>query len=483
MKKGIQVLPAVLLVAALAAPAMAGTDLTGFFRAKARTSSFQTYGSRNYVNPTPADNAMTSSYVEQRLRMKVATGEENVKVVAYFEEDMMWGDSSGQNGSRNGGGAIQGDSINLETKNIYLWFKIPDTSVDFTVGLQNVTDPYRGVFMNGADIAGVLSTFKREPFTFRVGGFTPWERDVNQADDTQLFIAEAKMTPMKALNVGMNFYFLRDGADSAASSTSGETSSANANAMFVAGATAAAPAVSGVTKIYMPGVNFDFDAGVAKISGFGFVQFGDRTYDNAALSKTKFGGYAADLRVDANVGPAKVFLEGMYTSGDKPGTTDKIEGVVVADDIKVGSGSSPATSADMVILTSNGDDINTSNNLSYSSNNNRVGAGYGMSGVRLGATLVAAGASMKLNDKLSAKVGAGYLRANQLAPAILSGTNLNVSKSMGTELNANLTYNLQKGLDVGLQGAYCWLGNGYKVAGSPKPDDLFALNVRLNYAF
>jgi hypothetical protein len=229
-------------------------------------------------------------------------------------------------------------------------------------------------------------------------------------------------------------------------------------------------------------VNFDFNAGVVQLSGFAFAQFGDREYDNGA-PKTKFRGYAADLRVDANAGPAKVFLEGLYTSGDKPGTTDKIEGVVVAEDFKMLSSSSNSYGMDLQILTLNGDDLNTARALIYSSNNNRVGGGYAMSGVRLGASLLAAGASMKVGDRMTAKVGAGYLRANQLAPAALAGTNLNVSKKMGTEVNANLNYNIMKGLDFGIYGAYAWLGDGYKVVGSPEPDNLYDLHGRLNYAF
>ena len=232
----------------------------------------------------------------------------------------------------------------------------------------------------------------------------------------------------------------------------------------------------------MPGVNFDFNAGVAKISGFAFMQFGDREYDSGA-PKTKFRGYAGDLRVDANAGPAKVFLEGMYTSGDKPGTTDKIEGVVVADDFKVGSSSSSPSTFDMQILTPNGDDINTARILMYTSNNNRVAGGYAMNGVRLGATMVAAGASMKFGDKVTGKVGAGYLRANQLAPVALAGTNLNVSKKMGTEVNGNVNYNIMKGLDFGVYAAYAWLGDAYKVSGLSEPDNLYDLHARLNYAF
>ena len=476
MRKGFLIVLMVALVAAIAAPAMAGTDINGYYRAKEYVSNYKNYTSASYVNPSPADNSSTNSYVEQRLRLKFSTGEENVKAVLFLEQDMMWGDSSGQPGTRNQGGAIQGDSINLEAKNAYLWFKLPNTSADFTVGLQNVSDPYRGVFMGGADMSGALATFKFAPLSFRVGGFTPWERDTNQADDSQIFIAEAKISPVKDLNVGLNFYFLRDGADSLGAS-SGETSTSTAG--FLGGV----QVVPGVSKIYMPGVNFDFNAGVAKISGFGFVQFGDRTFDNTAIPKTKFGGYAADLRVDANVGPATVFLEGMYTSGDKPGTTDKIEGVVVAEDFKIFSSATQPTSFDMQILGPNGDDINTSRNLTYTSNNNRAAGGYAMNGVRLGATFLAAGASMKLGDKMTGKVGVGYLRANQLAPVALSATNLDKSKKMGTEVNANVNYNILKGLDFGLYAAYAWLGDAYKVSGSPTPDNLYDAHFRLNYAF
>ncbi len=341
-----------------------------------------------------------------------------------------------------------------------------------------MSDPYRGIFFGGADMAGGLATVKFAPISFRFGGFTPWERDTNQSDDSELFIAEARISPVKDLGIGLNFYFIRDAADTLGGA-SGEINTSNNLAQMFRGGVQVDP---GVTKIYMPGVNFDFNAGVAKISGFAFMQFGDREYDSG-VPKTKFRGYAGDLRVDANAGPAKVFLEGMYTSGDKPGTTDKIEGVVVMDDFKVGSSSSSPSTFDMQILTPNGDDINTARILMYTSNNNRVAGGYAMNGVRLGATMVAAGASMKFGDKVTGKVGAGYLRANQLAPVALNGTNLNVSKKMGTEVNGNVNYNIMKGLDFGVYAAYAWLGDGYKVSGLSEPDNLYDLHARLNYAF
>ena len=36
---------------------------------------------------------------------------------------------------------------------------------------------------------------------------------------------------------------------------------------------------------------------------------------------------------------------------------------------------------------------------------------------------------------------------------------------MGTEVNANVNYNIMKGLDFGLYGAYAWLGDFFKVTG------------------
>jgi hypothetical protein len=481
MRKGFLMMLTVVLVAVMAAPAMAGTDVNGFYRAKEYVSNYKNYTTGNYVNPSPADFDPTNSYIEQRFRLRFSMGEENVKAVAFFEQDLMWGDSSGQPNTRNQGGAIGADSINVETKSMYLWFRVPNTGVDITVGLQSASDTYRGHFFGGADMAGVVSNIKFAPLSVRIGGFTPWERDTTQDDDSQLFIAEVKISPVKELNLGLNLYYIRDGADSIGTTVgggaSGEASAASTSFLN------STQVVPGVTNIYMPGVNFDFNAGVVQLSGYAFAQFGDREYDLPTLPKTKFRGYAGDLRIDANAGPAKVFLEGLYTSGDKPGTTDKIEGVVVAEDFKMYSSSSNPTSFDMTILAPSADEINTSRNLMYTSNNNRATGGYAMNGVRLGATFIAAGASLKVGDRMTAKVGAGYLRANQLAPAALTGTNLNVSKKMGTEVNAYLNYNIMKGLDFGLYGAYAWLGDGYKVAGNPEPDNLYDLHGRLNYAF
>src|SRR5512139_447558 len=120
MRKGFLMVLAVALVAVLAAPAMAGTDINGFYRAKGYVSNFKTNASTSSL----ANNASTAGYVEQRFRVRFSFGEENVKAVWFSEIDFAaWGDSAGSappanttgGAGRNSGGALGGDKINLET--------------------------------------------------------------------------------------------------------------------------------------------------------------------------------------------------------------------------------------------------------------------------------------------------------------------------------------------------------------------------------
>ena len=56
---------------------------------------------------------------------------------------------------RNNGGALGADCVQTETKQINVWFKIPNTSIESTVGLQGIGDVYSGVFDATNDMAGI----------------------------------------------------------------------------------------------------------------------------------------------------------------------------------------------------------------------------------------------------------------------------------------------------------------------------------------
>ncbi len=71
---------------------------------------------------------------------------------------------------------------------------------------------------------------------------------------------------------------------------------------------------------------------------------------------------------------------------------------------------------------------------------------------------VAAGASMAVTPRLKVEANVGYAAAVKLQPGEETGRD----KDLGTEVNAGLSYNIAKGLDVGVYGAYMWLGDFVK---------------------
>jgi len=484
MRKGFLIMLAVVLVAAMAAPAVAGTDISGLYRSKAWMSNFRTGGDK--TAPVLQKDAPANAFVEQRLRLKFSSGEENVKAVAFFEIDFgAWGDvagsakqattdNTGLGAGRNGGGALGSDRINLETKNVYLWFKLPNTSLDFTVGLQNQTDAYAGLLFGAADMAGVFVNGKMEPVSYTLGWAKLYEFDTAKADDLTLYLASAKFAPTKDAKLGLNFYLLQDDTDKVAqpfaigSGTGSLTTTLN---------------VLGLNKkkVYIPGVDFAVNAGPATISGFGMYQFGKVDYLAAGTTDIDIKGFAFDLRGDMNVGPGKAFLEGLYISGGD-NVTKEVKSIVTFSDFDASPGGNSAFGrTDMSILLVNADDINCAQALVGA----RATATGGSTSPALGGrglTHIAAGYTQKLGDKLTGKVGAGYLRANKL---LLVTDDSRKGKTLGTEVNANVNYNIMKGLDFGVYGAYAWLGDYFenKTSSATDPDNVWSANLRLNYAF
>ena len=473
MRKGFLIMLAVVLVAALAAPAMAGLDVNGFVRDKGYVSNFK----NGATAPSIQKDAPVAAYVEQRFRAKFSFGEENVKAVWFLETDFgAFGDSAGsapaasapQGALRNSGGARGGDRINLETKNIYIWFKLPNTSLDFTVGLQNQSDSYAGLLFGAADMAGIFANGKMDPVSYTLGWAKLYENNNLKTDDLTLYIASAKVSPTKDVKLGLNFYFIQD-----------DTGKVSAATELPADPTA--PLLN-KKRIYTPGVDASFNAGPATISGFALYQFGKIDFANPTIKDPDIKGFAVDLRGDVNVGPGKAFLEGLYISGgdDKPG--EDFKSVKTLSDMNASpGGNSFLARTDMMILLPNGDDINTSSALIGAAGVATGGNTSPSNGGR-GITHVGAGYTQKLADKLTAKAGAGYLAATKkfsVADATKKG------KGMGTEVNANVNYSIMKGLDFGVYAAYAWLGDFFKsnAPGAVDPDNVYDVHFRLNYAF
>jgi len=479
MRKGLIVLLVATVAVAFALPAMAdltpkNLNVSGFYRAKAWVSNFDGVagvgagGASGVLSPEPP----TSAYVEQRMRMKFDFGTENVKAVWFAEMDMNFGDTSGL-AARNQGGALGGDSINVETKNLYLWFKVPDTSMDFTVGLQNQTDPYAGVFYGAADMAGIFMTGKFEPVKFKLGWAKLYENQLAKTDDATLYVAEVNLLPTKDMSLGLNFFALQD--------DTGRANGLNTKLNPLDQSTANPTFALANTKLwlYTPGVNLTFKAGPATLSGFAFYQIGTAE-SMVGAPDIDIQAYGADLRADVKVGPANVFFEGLYLSGDDK--DDEYNAPITLGDYQGtgtgAGGNSSYTRTRMQILLASWDAINTAQCL--------VGCSGGVYGDSLGLQgrglwHVAAGAMMDVTPKLKVEANVGYAAAVKLQ----TGEAAFRDKDIGTEVNAGINYNIAKGLDFGLYGAYVFLGD-FNQPVSPTasdPEDPWNAYARINYAF
>lgn len=497
MRKGFLMVLAVVLVAAMAAPAMADLTTSGFVRIKEHVE--QNYRSGAAAGPQggsfilPGKDVGTATYVEERGRFAFDYKSENAGARAFFEIDFNWGDSAYTVG-RNQGGGLEGDSINLETKNVYAWFTIPNTPITLTAGLQTVSDSFGGMIFGAADMAGVWLTGKMAPVQYRFGWAKFQEGNALFDDDVDLYVAEVKFSPVKEARLGLDFYALRD-ASGATPAGSG-TFNTNLNTIsrgFADYGYAASSFTYFPSTFYYVGVDGAFTAGPATVSGYAFYNFGKLemgggSFRNVAVSTgtdVDVKAFAADLRAELNAGPGRAFIEGAYVSGSGSGDRNDFKAPITASNYAL-AGSYPLTSMDMMILLPNGDDINALNALVMDVQNKGRGIMAGAAGFR-----------MKLNDALAFKVGGGYLADTKN----FVGTNVagvTIKKHKAFEANANLNYTVVKGMDIGIYGAYAWLTDWEDYGSTALPaatapartanmtrdaDNIYKAMFRMNYAF
>ena len=237
-------------------------------------------------------------------------------------------------------------------------------------------------------------------------------------------------------------------------------------------------------KLYTPGVNATFKAGPATITGFAFYQWGKLEGTIPANPDVDVSAYSLDLRGDMKLGPGNAFLEGLYMSGgDK---SDKYESPIGFGDYQ-GTGTGPGgnssyTRTRMQIMLASWDTINVSQCI-VGCSGGEYGDSLGLQG--RGLWHIAAGYMMDVTPKIKAEANIGYAAAVKLHEGESSWRD----KSLGTEINAGVNYNILKGLDFGLFGAYMWLGDFVKDAptapatSSPNFKDPWTTYARINYAF
>ncbi|MGQ9485386.1 MAG: hypothetical protein ACUVSA_10595 [Desulfosoma sp.] len=174
MKRNFIVLVAVVAAVALAVPAFAvDFKYGGLYRLRWQSNDNVADGNDDFD-----DNG---NWFDQRLRMQFTfVASENLQLVTHWEADTLWGRESPGAG-RHGGGDIGADATNLEMKNVYLEFNIPNTPLRTKLGVQGATFLKGWIFAD--DFSGAVFSTKLDPVKITFGYVAAQNTDVTTTNE------------------------------------------------------------------------------------------------------------------------------------------------------------------------------------------------------------------------------------------------------------------------------------------------------------
>lgn len=437
MKRTLLAVLCTALVVAMVAPAFAAYEFAfnGYFRSRMiRTNTFT--AAKSEENP--------DTVIDQRFRGKFTVGlNEYVSAVYYGEVDMQWGDTSYGTG-RNNGGALGGDNANIETKNVYVDLKIPETPMGARVGLQGYGDNWDGVFF-ATDMAGVKLFGAWDVVSGNLM-YTKWDENSTTSDrfedDTDLWAVQLAFTVSEELQLGLDGYYMNanckgGGNRPCASEISGASAvglgSDNADLFWVG--------IDGTWKLDM----FTLD---------GWAVWSGGQYDNAAANgkDLEVSGFGANLKGTFSVAGATISLRGFWFSGDDdPTDTD-------ADYFQIPASGETFWLYDEHLMIMSADTYgNTVFQVGYSITDALV-PGFGLVGFVLSGSYVPP--EMK---QAYVKASVGYFTTTDGQDAIDKATDgdVSVDDDLGWEFGGRLGYKLADLFDVSLNGSVAVLGDFY----------------------
>lgn len=410
-------------------------------------------------------------FTEQRARLKyTGTLANDVKLVTHFEIDSRWGDTS-QNNGRGAGGAMEADQVNLETKNVFMQFKVPYLPTTVRAGIQPVDDMYKGIFV-GTDAAAVSTVTKLDKATI----YATWMRGYDNknfkganetvpavnAGSTGLgatgnmpgrysldsFLFDAKFDINKKLKVGGSYYMVYEN--------------------LVAG--------NGYNVLNTLGVNAAYNFGPGSVDGFLLYQMGDNPVNNFGQTGEKVSAFAANVGGKIKAGPGTARANFLYASGDNG--TGKVNAFQGLNQLGEGNTTSTFSAAQMTMLITN---TKYAANTDRALINNITNNNMGVKGAFLGYDVDIDKAFIKGNLGMAAVAN----KNQNSRPNLKGGSN---SSYIGTEINAEVGYKISQNLTASWVGGYVVLGDYYKdtvtVNGVIKtPDNPWKNMVVLNLAF
>ncbi len=421
----------------------------------------------NSTNTLP----QTSLYAEQRFvpfmvyKPSILDGYATFR--ALFKIDYTWGDQAYGVGNNRGGGLNAGQ-VNLQTLLANVEIHPPDATWNVVIGLQRLFDNVRDPNVNtlqtaqtssyklsywGTQAVGINLFTNLSPETkARLGFFQLWENLISKDDDVALwmFDVESRVTP--GLELGADLWYLHDfGQEGGGISVLGQ------------GLTSALSEYNGSVRIRFNGTSQKYKAHLFWLGAHaaynrdflmsrwwidGYVMANVGTIDSLGTQQGKAAnviGLTANASVSYKYGMTandKVMLEALYTTGDKDGVADGTLNSVLTGNIW-GSPVGIYSSHRALLLFPDPQVVNR-----YYS------AVHDISNMGLGTTAFFVNAYKDfIPNKFSGKIGVAAALSN-VAPT-------GGGKYIGTEVNAEVKYNLKVFLTLGASAGYLTLGDFY----------------------
>ena len=426
MKRLLFCLVALVAVFALVMPTYAAEmKVNGIWNAKG-------YARDNYDGDDDTDDSV--QYVTQRMRMYFNfIASENLKLVYKNEIDMEWGDASFVV-ARNDGGGIGGDSVNLETKNIYLEFMVPDTPVKATLGLQGVT-LHKGWFISD-DVSAARFDMNFDPVSITTywAGAAGLNADPDSSDDVWHIVASGAY---KAENMDARLTFGYQRGDN--DLTSGDDPESD--------------------DLYLVMGEFNMSFDMFSFFVIAGKNFGEVKSDGPTTEDYDYKGYMFNAGVNFALDMATIRAQFIFASGDDEGDFE--------DDFQ-GMAGETFSWAEII-----------SDGYTYDRNADLSQIGGDNSPSNMWAVNV--GADFKPTDTTTLKADVYYV--GMVEDRTVAGED---EDEIGIEIDVSLTQKIYDTLSMTVIGAYLMAEDGYGVAGAGtgnSGDDAFQVGVGLDFKF
>ncbi len=407
-----------------------------------------------------------------------------------FKIDYTWGDQSYGVGNNRGGG-LSGGQVNLQTLMANVDLRPKDNSWNLVLGMQRIFDGANDPNTEGLDLfqttgyklsfwgtqAVGASWFARphQAIKARLGFFQLWENQVSRDQDVYITMADVLTLPHPKLELGFSAWYLRDTAKGAGGIS-----------ILGQGLTSALADYNGATRIDLGGTNQRYKAdifwlgtnlnwnrnfvhGPFQFDAYVISNLGKVNPDDPAVGNVSVFGTSVDASFSYRYGMTnkdKIWFEVLSTTGDSDGADDGTLNSVLTGNVW-GSPVGIYSAHKSLLLFPDPQVVSRYYSMVHDISN--MGLGVTGGSVNFMKALIP--------HKFSAKIGGAIAYSNY---RIDNGGN-----HIGTEVNAELKYDLKVFLTLGLSGGYAITGDFYDAPGATeqgvKPLNPWTMFVTLSW--